>query len=514
MDWLRCGTGNSTKCSIRDTQLEARIGRLAISGRYHRGTRRLEEDYVMTNHVLGTGYNGEVRLAKSAWLPDRKFAVKSIDRSRGFQSLWKDSPEHLQEVENHLCMDHPHVARLYDVYETKKQFHLVMECMEGGDLCSKVIEDGRFSEIEACRAVRQMLLALNYLHNQGIAHRDVKPDNFLYNGKNGGELKLIDFGFSKRSRPDNQDKMKETLGSMHYVAPEVLKCISNSNCSYSTQCDMWSLGATAFTLLTGEMPFRGNDDELMAKITAGAYTFKTELWRGLSSKAMNFVIDLLETDPCKRMTAEKALQHPWITQNTNAPKVNLDVVYSLQQFAHLSPFQQACSRMLAWSLSGAELAAVHDVFASLDTDQHGTISTRKLNRVIIERLPESSDVQKTLDALDHNNIKCISYSDILAAMVGSQIHLNEELLASAFRRFDVDNTGYVTARNLQVVLGSQLDGQQAENFIEEVTQSKCGRMDSLAFAAYLRALDSGDDTTAGTCSSLGSEDAGDSDPEL
>jgi len=234
----------------------------------------------------------------------------------------------------------------------------------------------------------------------------------------------------------------------------------------------------------------------------------------ISAEAKNFIISLLEKNPHKRLTAEKALQHPWITQNTSAPKVNLDVVYSLQQFAHLSPFQQACSRMLAWSLSGSELTAVQDVFSSLDTDQQGTISIKRLKRVIAERMPTCSDVQKTLHALDCNDVKYISYSDVLAAMIGSQIRLNEELLSSAFRRFDVDNTGYVTARNLQTVLGSQTDCRQAEKFIGEATQSKGGRLDSSAFAAYLRALDSGDDTTAGTCSSLGSAEIGDADPEL
>ena len=85
-------------------------------------------------------------------------------------------------------------------YEADHHLYLVMECMEGKELFDRVTEKKRFSEYDAAEAVRQMLLAVNYLHNNGIVHRDLKLENFLYDKMGSDHLKLIDFGFSKACR--------------------------------------------------------------------------------------------------------------------------------------------------------------------------------------------------------------------------------------------------------------------------------------------------------------------------
>jgi serine/threonine protein kinase len=84
------------------------------------------------------------------------------------------------EVENLLSMDHPNIVRVLDVYESRHQLHVVMECMEGVDLYDKLTAKKKFSEEEASEALRHMLLALNYMHANGIVHRDVKLENFMF----------------------------------------------------------------------------------------------------------------------------------------------------------------------------------------------------------------------------------------------------------------------------------------------------------------------------------------------
>merc|ERR1719215_476798 len=149
--------------------------------------------------------------------------------------LTKDKLEQLKaEVENYLSMDHPHIIRLYDVYESRQELFLVMECAEGGELFARLVEKKRFSEAEASDALRQMLLALNYIHSHGIVHRDVKLENFIYDRH--GHLKLIDFGFSKMWAASANENMGDSLGTLAYAAPEVLQE------NYTSQCDMWSLG--------------------------------------------------------------------------------------------------------------------------------------------------------------------------------------------------------------------------------------------------------------------------------
>jgi calcium-dependent protein kinase len=105
------------------------------------------------------------------------------------------------------------------LYEGQNTVHVVMEMCAGGELYARLIENKQLKEEDACDATHQMLMAVNYLHNVGIVHRDLKLENFLFTEKGGRVLKLIDFGFSTRmSAP-----VRGSCGSVSYVAPETLR---------------------------------------------------------------------------------------------------------------------------------------------------------------------------------------------------------------------------------------------------------------------------------------------------
>jgi calcium-dependent protein kinase len=479
-------------------RVEAQTGKIPFRGRYHREPRKLEDDYVLSADVLGSGYNGCVRAATSASKPGQKFAVKSLQLGTHFQNLFnKDKREHLQgEVENYLAMDHPHITRLYDVYESKHELHLVMECMGGGELFDRVIEKKRFSEDEASLALRQMLLALNYIHSHGIVHRDVKLENFIYDSKSSGHLKLIDFGFSKMMDPDGRKKMTGSLGTLAYVAPEVL------DSSYTSQCDMWSLGVCAFILLAGYMPFSGNEREQIRNIKIGRYAERPERWAKVSAEAKRFVMSLLDVDPSKRLTAQQALEHPFIQSSRcgnscETPKSQARMqpyCEALRRFSHVSPFRRCCLEMMAWSLSNEDRSKVRDSFLSLDANQTGTITLPELKHIMVDKLHlvDEPEVMKVFQALDYNHDQEVNYSDFLAAMVDEQIILRDELLQDAFRRFDTDSTGYITVKNLREVLGSKVDGEDVEAFIAEADMNADGCLSFTEFASFIRGTDSSD----------------------
>eukprot|EP00971_Amphidinium_carterae_P089555 1772580-Amphidinium_carterae.1 len=96
-----------------------------------------------------------------------------------------------------------------------------MECMEGGELFDRIVEKKQFTEVDAAKAVNQMLLAVNYLHSNGCTHRDIKLENFLYTRVDSDHLKLIDFGFAKFCDPTMT--MHNGCGTLSYIAPEVIK---------------------------------------------------------------------------------------------------------------------------------------------------------------------------------------------------------------------------------------------------------------------------------------------------
>ncbi|CAE7042195.1 CPK4 [Symbiodinium natans] len=462
------------------TRMSEHMGKIAVSGRYHRKPRRIGDDYKIHETVLGSGYNGVVNLATSIGLDDNmKFAVKAFKIGK----LKRDKKAQLEsEVGIYLCMDHPHITRLFDVYEADDYLYLVMECMEGGELFDRVTTLKRFTERDAADAVTQMLLALNYIHSHGIVHRDLKLENFLYESKTSNHLKLIDFGFSKVWDPNI--KMHVSCGTLAYVAPEVLKK------DYGSQCDIWSLGVIAFVLLSGYMPFSGSESVQTKNIAAGNYILKPERWSSVSIEGRQFVKAVLEVNPQKRLTAATALQHVWIKNRHDlVPWKDVDdgVVEALRKFGHTSKFRRACMEMMAWSLSQEERAQVQEAFIALDHSQQGTIKLADLKQVMEEKFNVSEgEARKCFDALDTNHDEEIHYSDFLAAMVSTRISLHDHLLKATFKKFDVDSSGYITAANLREVLGDTFEGEQVEKLLSEADILKDNRISYSEFKSYLR----------------------------
>lgn len=460
---------------------EDKVGILMISGRYHRYPRSLEHDYILTDEVLGTGFNGAVHLAKSKDRPEHKFAVKAFD----FTGVPEKRRVQLEsEVEVFLCMDHPHIARLVDVYERDYHMDLVMECMEGGELLDRVKERKRFTEADTASHAWQMLLALNYIHSHGMIHCDLKLENFMYDHKeqDDNHLKLIDFGFSKMC-DKKAELRRKACGTMSYSPPEVLDNV------YSQQSDQWSLGVIVFVLLSGYMPFSGKEDELMKKISTGNYFMRPERWSEISEDAVNFTTCLLQVDPKKRLTADAALRHPFLSKRhfDEETKVDAGIVKSLRDYGRYSRFRRCCLMMMAWSLSSEEREKVEKYFLALDSKHVGAIDYDQLKKVMVDQYHLSSkDAKEAFHALDSAKHKEIHFSDFLAAMIdGNHIVLHEELLHEAFRKFDIGESGHITAEDLRHVLGDTFEGQKVETLLNEADTLHHGQLSFHEFSTYL-----------------------------
>jgi len=210
-----------------------------------------------------------------------------------------------REVHNLKTLDHPHILKLFEVYESKGEFFLVMELVEGKELFDKIVERGQYSEKDTSNIIKQIVSAIDYLHSKGIAHRDLKPENLLSVGTGENEvIKVADFGLSKNF---GDEKMMTSCGSPGYVAPEVLECET-----YDKAVDMWSIGVILYILLVGYPPFYAdNDPALFKKIMACDYDFG-EGWDVISTQAKDLVKNLLVKDPKKRFTAQQCLNHAFI----------------------------------------------------------------------------------------------------------------------------------------------------------------------------------------------------------
>ncbi|CAB1315042.1 unnamed protein product [Coregonus sp. 'balchen'] len=276
------------------------------------------EDYKITTQVLGLGMNGKVLECYCKKTGD-KCALKIL----------YDSPKARREVELHWRVSGgPYIVRILSLYENmhqgKKCLVIIMECMEGGELFSRIQARGdqAFTEREASEIMRDIGVAIEYLHHKDIAHRDVKPENLLYTTKeSNGVLKLTDFGFAKETTLHNS--LQTPCYTPYYVAPEVL-----GPEKYDKSCDMWSLGVIMYILLCGFPPFNSNTGQAISpgmkqRIRMGQYNFPNPEWAEVSEEAKQLINQLLKTDPNERMTIGQFMNHPWINQSMVVPPTPL-----------------------------------------------------------------------------------------------------------------------------------------------------------------------------------------------
>ncbi|CAK0800537.1 unnamed protein product [Prorocentrum cordatum] len=398
----RRGRSFSSVSSLGDrSHLEVRAGKIAVSGRYHEQTHRIEQDYDIHRAVCGVGQSGQVRVATRRGSPRgrRRYAVKAFDvaaASEFSRNMWAG------EVEVFLCMDHPHIARLYDVYDQGNMLYLVMELMEGGELFDRVVKQRAFSEPAAVESTTQILWALNYLHKHNVVHRDLKPENIVFDRKDSSVLKLIDFGFSRIWEPGVN--MEAEFGSPGYMAPEVLTG------SYTSQCDLWSLGVIVFVMLCGYAPFPGSRAEKRANIRQGKFHMCPKRWAHVSKDAQAFTRSLLVVDPSSRLSARAAMDHPWLAQQhptsfwRREAKLNGSVVTALREFGRASKFRRCCLEMIAWSLSSEECEGVLEHFRAMDQSRQGTITLSELQAALRRGfgVPDS-EVRQIFTAMDTNS---------------------------------------------------------------------------------------------------------------
>eukprot|EP00755_Sulcionema_specki_P025379 Sspe_Gene.83185::Locus_54568_Transcript_1_1_Confidence_1.000_Length_851::g.83185::m.83185 len=241
--------------------------------------------------LLGKGSFGEVRKGLCT-VTGEEFAVKCIDKeSLALHEHGKDQLYREIAIMNNLR--YQHVVELIDVLESSTHIYLVIELVEDGELSRLIKPNVGMPEDEARKIFQQLICAVNYLHRNGVAHRDLKPDNLLMT--KDGTLKVSDFGLSNL-QPTSEGKVLEKLklqavcGTPNFVAPEVL--LKNGYNGFAA--DIWSCGVLLYNTLFGSLPFTaGTVSELLRRIIDGRFQVKGEA----SREAKDLLRKILVVDP-------------------------------------------------------------------------------------------------------------------------------------------------------------------------------------------------------------------------
>ena len=249
--------------------------------------------------LLGKGAFGKVNLALHV-LTGRLVAIKSINKAKLMNERQKRKISIETTIMKTLSKSN-NIVKVFETYETKKHYCIVMEYICAGDLLSYIKKRGKLTEQIAKFIFKQIVLALQYIHSHNIVHRDIKLDNILIDLDNN--IKICDFGVSKIIK--NNEPMIEQCGTPAYIAPEILL-----NKGYNGfGVDIWSSGVVLYAMLSGTVPFKGNNiKDLHDLIIKGEYT----PIKDISKEATHLIKCILEVDPKKRISTKEILVHPWI----------------------------------------------------------------------------------------------------------------------------------------------------------------------------------------------------------
>jgi len=302
------------------------------------GTKKFNDEYKLGDQ-LGEGVFSVVRECKENET-GTSYAVKVVTKS---QLTEEDKKVLFDEINILQELNNPNIIRLHQVVKESTYLYFVMERMCGGELFDRIVKKTYYNEKEARDVCYILFSALAYCHKNRITHRNVKPESLLLISEtDDSSMKLSGFGFAKKAPTEHS--LKTQCGTPSYVAPEILE-----DKPYGTQADMWSLGVTVYILLGGYPPFiEENQRVLFDKIRKGQYEFHEMYWEYVSSEAKDLISSLMDTNPDTRLTAERALQHPWMkSDDTYLKGKDLDVnLAELKKYQAKKKFKAAAQAVI------------------------------------------------------------------------------------------------------------------------------------------------------------------------
>ncbi|EPY49717.1 CAMK/CAMKL/CHK1 protein kinase Chk1 [Schizosaccharomyces cryophilus OY26] len=262
---------------------------------------------------IGTGAFASVRICydDNAKIYAVKFINKKFATKCMGSNVW--ARRMASEVQLHrLCNGHKNIIHFYDTAENSHWRWVTLEFAQGGDLFDKIEPEVGIDEDVAQFYFAQLMEGISFMHSKGVAHRDLKPENILldYNGN----LKLSDFGFASLYAYKGKTRLLNSpVGSPPYAAPEITGQYDGA------KVDIWSCGIILFALLSGNTPW----DEAISN--TGDYLIYRKQgerpssypWNRLSPGAYSIITGMLRSDPSKRFSIRRILQHPWLTSNTS-----------------------------------------------------------------------------------------------------------------------------------------------------------------------------------------------------
>ncbi|CAL5347092.1 unnamed protein product [Camellia sinensis] len=238
-------------------------------------------------------------------------AIKQVSIA-GNSAAKEKTQAHIRELEEEVNLlenlSHPNIVRYLGTTREDASLNILLEIVPGGSISSLLGKFGSFPEPVIRMYTKQLLLGVEYLHRNGIMHRDIKGANILVDNK--GCIKLADFGASKKVvELATMTGAKSMKGTPYWMAPEVIL-----QTGHSFSADIWSVGCTVIEMATGKPPWSQQYQEVAAFLHIGTTKSHPSILEHLSAEATDFLLKCLQKEPNLRPAASDLLQHPFVTR--------------------------------------------------------------------------------------------------------------------------------------------------------------------------------------------------------
>lgn len=356
---------------------------------------------------------------------NKEFAVKILNSKQSTR---------LEVEALKLCRKHTNIVQFVECMSDDAYTYIITEWLRGEELFKRAQEQ-RFTENEVKIMFSQIVDAVEYMHDKGIIHRDLKLENIMLVGNryNPLTLKIVDFGFACKRDSEEAAILCYTLD---YVAPEVL-----CNEKIAEACDLWSLGVILYTLLCGQKPFRSDpkprkesDNQIRDRIRTGSFDRNSSAWHRLSEHAKDLITRLLTVNVEERLNIRETARHAWLIESpvgspeespAQSPIQSPTTLLREEDYADLEKQMESdhdeSSRLDAVETDNDGEIVVDDEEDSLHQEPDTSMQEDDNAQVINETNDDSNaSVQSVESAATAESTECIEIPDCIDAAEGSE----------------------------------------------------------------------------------------------